>query len=160
MTAYETSARINERLQTIGPVIEAMLGDLKNELRRVYSIMERKGLIDPPPKSLQGIPITIEFVSLLALAAKAAATGGIERLSAYVGNLVAVYPEIKFDFDASESVREMGDLLGVPPKVVRGMKEARPFRRKRRNRRSKPRRWRPCSMALKRRILVRRPPKL
>lgn len=124
MTAYETSQRINERLQIIGPVIEGMLNDLKDELKRVFGIMRRKGLIDPPPDSLKGVPLQFEFVSLLALAAKAAATGGIERLAAFVGNLSAAFPEVRYSFDAPESVREMGDLLGAPQKVVRGKKES------------------------------------
>lgn len=124
ITAYQSAAIVNERLQVIGPVIEGMLGDLKDELKRVYSICQRKGLIDPPPKSLHGVPLTIEFVSLLALAAKAAATGGIERLFQFAGNLVEAYPEIKFVVDAQQGIREMADLLGVPKKIVRGQKES------------------------------------
>lgn len=124
MTAYETAQRVNERLQIIGPVVENMLGDLKDELKRVYSIMKRRGLIDEPPDSLKGVPLSIEFVSLLAMAAKAQATGSIERLAAFVGNLSQEYPEVKYTYDAQESVREMGDLLGAPKKVIRGQQES------------------------------------
>lgn len=124
ITAYQSAAIVNERLQVIGPVIEGMLGDLKDDLKRVYNIMQRKGMIDPPPDSLKGVPLSIEFVSLLALAAKAAATGGIERLFAFAGNLAEAFPETKYTLDADEGLRTMGDLLGVPKKIVRGQKES------------------------------------
>jgi hypothetical protein len=66
------------------------------------------------------MPLDIEFVSMLALAQKAAATGGLERLAALVGNMVAVYPEVKDNVDADAFIREFNDLLGNPQKVLRG----------------------------------------
>ena len=122
MTAYETAQRVNERLQIIGPVIENMLGDLRDELKRVYGIMERRNLIDPKPDSLKNVPIHIDFVSMLALAAKAAATGGIERLAGFIGNLVAVFPEAKDNFDVDEAINTMAEMLGTPLKILRDKK--------------------------------------
>lgn len=121
MTAYEVAQKIQEKLQVLGPVIEGLIAEsLKPKLKRIFSILKRKGLIPPAPDSLKGMPLDIEFVSMLALAQKAAATGGIERIAQFVGNLVAVFPEAKDNLDVDTTIREMNDLLGNPQKILFG----------------------------------------
>lgn len=124
MTAYEVAQKVQEKLQVLGPVIEGLLSEsLKPKLKRVFAIAKRRGFIDPPPKSLQGVPLDIQFVSMLALAQKAAATGGLERMAALIGNMVAVFPEAKDKLDADAFIDEMNDLLGNPQKIIRGAKQ-------------------------------------
>lgn len=121
MTAYEVAAKLNEKLQVIGPIIESLLSEsLKPKLKRVYNILLRKGMIAPKPDSIKNIPLDLEFVSMLALAQKAAATGGIERLFAFVGGLETFFPQAKDNVDPDEAIREMNELLGNPSKIVRG----------------------------------------
>lgn len=121
MTAYEVAQKVQEKLQVLGPVIEGLLSDsLKPRLKRVFGILKRKGIIPPPPDSLKGMPLDVQFVSMLALAQKAAATGGIERIAAFIGNLVPVYPEAKDKMDVDATIDEMNDLLGNPQKIIRG----------------------------------------
>lgn len=120
-TAYEVAQKMQEKLQVIGPVIEGLLNEsLKPKLRSVFNILKRKGMIPPPPDSLKGQPLGIEFVSMLVLAAKAAATGGIERLVSFVGNMAPVFPGVTDNLDPDETVREMNMLLGNPSKIIRG----------------------------------------
>lgn len=119
MTAYEVAQKMQEKLQVLGPVIEGMLGVLKMKLKRIYGILQRKGFIDPVPQGLRGVPLDINFISMLALAQKAAATGGLERLAALVGNLVPVYPEAKDLMDVDAYIRVMNDLLGNQQKIIR-----------------------------------------
>lgn len=124
MTAYEVAQKMQEKLQVLGPVIESLLTDsLKPKLKRIYAIMKRKGMIDPVPPSLENVPLDIEFVSMLALAQKGAATGGIERLMGLVGNMSAIYPTVKDIVDTDTIVREYNDLLGNPQKIIRGPEE-------------------------------------
>lgn len=121
MTAYEVAQKMQEKLQVLGPVIEGLLSEsLKPKLKRIFSILQRKGMIPPPPPSLQNVPIDVEFVSMLALAQKAAATGGLERLVALIGNMVAVFPTVKDNMDADTFIREFNDLLGNPQKILFG----------------------------------------
>lgn len=124
MTAYEVAQKIQEKLQVLGPVIESLLAEsLKPKLRRIFNIMKRRNMIDPPPDSLKGIPLDIEFVSMLALAQKGAATGGIERLMTLVGSLTGVYPQAKDNINPDALVREYNDLLGNPQKILFGPEE-------------------------------------
>lgn len=121
MTAYEVAQKIQEKLQVLGPVIESLLSEsLKPKLKRIFNILKRKGMIDPPPPSLQGIPLDIEFVSMLALAQKGAATGGIERLLQIIGSVEPFFPQAKDNLDIDATIREYNDLLGNPQKVLNG----------------------------------------
>jgi hypothetical protein len=119
MTAYETAQRVQERLQLVGPIIDNMLGEsLKPKLMRIYKIAQRKGMLPPPPDSMKGIPLDLTFVSLLALAQKAASTGGIERIAAFVGSLAAVRPDAADNLNIDEAISEMNMLLGNPHKIL------------------------------------------
>lgn len=121
MTAYEVAQKVQEKLQVLGPVIENLISEsLKPKLKRIFGIMQRKGMLPPVPDSMKGVPLDIEFISMLALAQKASATGGLERLAALIGNLVAVYPNIKYIMDEDAYVREFNDLLANPEKILRG----------------------------------------
>ena len=124
MTAYEVAQKMQEKLQVLGPVIEGLLTEsLKPKLKRVYSIMLRKGLIPPMPDSLKNVPIDVQFVSILALAQKAAATGGLERIAGLIGNMVAVFPEAKDLLDSDAYIREMNNLLGNAHKILHSPEE-------------------------------------
>ena len=132
MTAYETAQRAQERLQIIGPVIENLLNEsLKPKLKIIYSLMSRKGMFPPAPQSMRGIPLDLQFVSILALAQKAAATGGIERLTAFIGNLVAVNPQALDNLDVDSTIEEMNELLGNPNKILRGAPDVAKIRQNR-----------------------------
>lgn len=119
MTAYETAQRVQERLQLVGPIIDNMLGEsLKPKLMRVYKIANRKGMLPPPPDSMKGVPLDLTFISLLALAQKAASTGGIERIASFIGGLQAVNPNAMDNFNVDEAISEMNTLLGNPQKIL------------------------------------------
>ena len=120
-TAYEVAQKVQEKLQVIGPVIENILAEsLKPKLKRIFAILQRKGIISPLPPSLKGVALDVEFVSMLALAQRAASTGGMERLIALVGNMVGVYPNVKDNLDPDKFLTEMNDLLGNPQHILRG----------------------------------------
>lgn len=118
-TATEIQARRAEAMQVLGPVVENIISEnLRPKLKRVYSIMQRKKLIDPMPKSLQGLPLGFDFVSTLALAQKAAAIGSMERMAALVGNLVPVFPEAKDKFNVDDYIDEASAMLGTPATII------------------------------------------
>lgn len=118
MTAYEVAQRQQEKMQVLGPVIERMQNEaLSPAIQRVFAIMQRKGMFPPLPAKMRNIPLQIEYISMLAQAQKAAATAGIERVVALVGNMAAVNPEVLDNIDSDEVIREFGDMLNVPHRI-------------------------------------------
>lgn len=119
MTAFEVAQRQQEKLQVLGPVIERFQNEGAGPaIRRVLSIMARKKLLPPMPRSLIGIPMKIEYVSLLALAQKAVKTAGTERI---VGVTIKVAqsgrPEVMDLINWDETIREYGEDLAVSHKT-------------------------------------------
>lgn len=118
-TATEIQARRAEAMQVLGPVVENIITEnLRPKLKRVFSIMRRKNLIDPMPKSLQGLPLGFDFVSTLALAQKAASIGAMERMASLIGNLVPVFPDAAYKFNVNEYINEAGAMLGTPATIL------------------------------------------
>lgn len=124
-TATEIDARREEKLVLLGPVIERLQNEgLSPRIRRHVAIMDRKGLLPPVPPSLRGVPVEIEYVSMLAIAQRAAATAGIERTVGFAGSLAAgqqgrpgVAPEVLDNFDFDEMIRLYGDLIGASQRI-------------------------------------------
>lgn len=123
-TAYETAQMVVEKLSVAGPVIENIITEsLKPKLKRIYGIMKRKNMIPEAPASMKNVPIDIQFVSMLALASKASATGGLERLAGMIGNLSAVYPEARDSLNVDNFIAKMSELLDNPQTILRSPEE-------------------------------------
>lgn len=123
-TAYEVAQLMQERLQVLGPVIENVITEsLKPRLKRIFGIMKRKNMLPSPPESMKNTILDIEFVSMLALAQKATATGGLERLVALIGNMSAVYPEARDMLNVDALIQKMSELLDNPQNVLRSAEE-------------------------------------
>ncbi len=123
-TAYETAQILVEKLTQAGPVIENILTEsLKPKLKRIFSIMQRKKMLPPMPDSMKGTSLQIEFISILALAQKGAATGGLERLLALLGNAVAVFPEAKDSLNIDNFIKTFNELLDNPQSILYGPDE-------------------------------------
>lgn len=129
-TATEINQRVAEAMQVLGPVIEGLLNVLKEKLKRIYGIMQRRGFIDEMPDSLKSQPLQIEFVSSLAVAQRAAATGSMERLVALIGSMAEVFPQVKDNLDADTYIRRMSDMLGDPQTILFGPEQVAATRQK------------------------------
>lgn len=131
-TATEIQAKLVEKMNVLGPVIEGLLSEsLQPKLQRIFSILKRTGMIPPPPKSLQNVPLDIQFVSLLALAQKAASTGGIEALVKMAGEIAQIKPDVVDNLNGDDILSEYNDLLGnkqkilLDPQIVSGIRKQR-----------------------------------
>lgn len=119
-TATEIDARREEKLIQLGPVIERFENEVLDPIiDRVFTIMTRRGLLPPAPPEIQGQPLNIQYVSMLAEAQRAASTAAIERLLALVGNLAGVDPDALDNVDVDEAIDYYADALGVPPNIIR-----------------------------------------
>lgn len=120
MTATEVVERQSEKLLQLGPVMETIDDELLDPLmRRTFSILQAQGLVPPPPKELQGMELRVEYTSIMAQAQKLLGTTAIERLTSFVGNIVAVKPDVMDKIDTDQLIDEYSVMLSVPPSVVR-----------------------------------------
>lgn len=116
---FEIAERKEEKLLALGPVLENIYNaQLAPVIDRTYAILERRGELPPPPPELQDQELQVEYISMLAQAQKAVATGSIERVASFIGNLAAVKPDILDKFDADEAVDQYTDMLGAPPSII------------------------------------------
>lgn len=123
MTAYEVAQRQQEKLQVLGPVIERLQNEaLGPAIKRVFRILERKGRLPPLPESLQGNKLGIEYVGMLSIAQRAAATAGLERFAGTMGSMQASDPNVADVWDKDEWAMEYAENLFLPKRIIRDPK--------------------------------------
>jgi len=119
MTATEVAERHEEKLLMLGPVLERMNDELLNPLvEGAFHRALAAGMIPPPPPEMHGMPLDIEYVSMLAQAQRAIGSNSIDR---FVGNLGAVAqfkPQVLDKFDEDEWADAYSDMLGVDPALI------------------------------------------
>lgn len=119
-TATEIDARREEKLIQLGPVIERFENEVLDPIiERVFAIMSRRGLLPPPPQSIEGEEINVQYISMLAEAQRAARTTGTERVLSLAGNLAGVDPSIMDPLDTDELLYDYADSLNVTPRGIR-----------------------------------------
>lgn len=119
-TATEIRVRQEEKLLVLGPMLERLQVELLDPLiDRCFKLMLAAGQIPEPPPELQGADLKVEYISLLAQSQQAIATGAIERMAGFVGNLAGANPEVLDKVDFDQTVDEYGEALGVPPRMIR-----------------------------------------
>lgn len=120
MTAREVVERHEEKMVILGPVTGRLNRELHRPLvDRAFGIMLRRGLVSPPPPELSGMPLKVEFISIMSQAQKAINKTNIEQFSGYVGSMMEAIPSIVDKLDADQSVDEYAEAINLPPSVVR-----------------------------------------
>lgn len=133
MTAYEVAQRKEEKMLMLGPVVERNNDELLDPLIALtFSVLYQESVpywqgllpgtppLPPPPEELEGVPVRVEFISVLAQAQKGQSVGTIERAIQFTGSLMAAgFPEAgdKLDFDAAQD--EYYEAIGAPPTILR-----------------------------------------
>ena len=119
-TATEAQYIRDEQLLLLGPVIERTENEGLDEIiERTFAIMARRGMFPPAPAEIQGAAISIQYISILAEAQRAASTAAIERIWQFAGGLAGVVPNILDNLDGDISIDRYADLLNVDPEIVR-----------------------------------------
>ena len=119
MTAREIEERHQEKVLVLGPMMEQQNDDLFDPLiDRTFNIMLRRGMFPPPPEELQGLPLRVEYTSVMAQSQKLIGIGGIERFVGFVGNLAQMRPDALDKADIDQAIDEYGDMLGIPSKII------------------------------------------
>lgn len=123
-SATEIDARREEKLVLLGSVLERFENEaLDPAINRIYAIMQRRGLLPDPPEGLEGAPIEIQYVSILAVAQRALAAAPTERWIGLIGNIAGVKPEVLEIPDWDELIRSYGLAIGVDAKNMKSREE-------------------------------------
>lgn len=108
-----------EKLLMLGPVLERLNDEFLDPLiDRTFSIMSKKNLLPPPPDVMQGIPLGIEYISVMAQAQKSIGLGSLERFVGFVGGLAQAKLEALDKINVDQAIDSYADMSGVSPTVV------------------------------------------
>jgi hypothetical protein len=119
MTATEVTERSTEKMVILGPVLDRLFSDLLDPLiDRTFFLMWDAGRIPPPPQELAGMPLRVEYVSIMAAQQRAAGLGAIHQLVAFVGEVAKIDQRVLVKFDAVEAVEEYANMVGTPAKLI------------------------------------------
>jgi hypothetical protein len=120
MTAREVEERHSEKVLILGPVMERDNDELFDPLiERTFGIAMRRGLIPPPPESLQGQTLKIEYTSILAQAQKLLGTANVEKVGQFIGFCAGMDPKAMDKFDSDEAIDTYADMHGINPNIIR-----------------------------------------
>ena len=132
ITAREVDEKAEEKLSLLGPALTRMNGELYiPAIDRIFAISLRAGRYPPPPPELQGMPLKVEFISILHQAQRRVQTQGIERTAGFVITLMDAYPEAADKLNVDEMVEEYGEAMAIPPKLLRSQEEVQARREER-----------------------------
>lgn len=119
ITAREIQERHEEKLLMLGPVLERLNDELLDPLiDRTFNIMLKFGMIPPPPKELQGMDMSVEYISVMAQAMKMVGISSIERTMQFAGQMAQANPQVLDKIDFDQAIDEYSAMLGAPPSLI------------------------------------------
>ena len=125
ITAREVAERHEEKLLMVGPVLERLHTELLDPLiSRTFNILQRNGVLPPPPQELVMAELSVDYISILAQAQKMVGLGATERTIGFAANLAQVWPEARFKVDAQQAVDQYAADAGADPRIIRPDDEA------------------------------------
>lgn len=118
-TATEIAEKHEEKMLMLGPVLENLHHEeLRPRVEMTFQRIIEVGMVPPPPPELEGQELDIEFVSVLAQAQRAIATGGIDKFVFSLGEIQQLKPSVLDKFDADKWVDTYSQMIGVPPELI------------------------------------------
>lgn len=108
-----------EKLLMLGPVLERLNDEALNPLiDRAFSLMVRKNMIPKPPEVMQGMPLRIEYISVMAQAQKSIGLSSLTQAVGFIGQLAQVKPEALDKLNIDEAIDSYAEMSGVSPTVI------------------------------------------
>ena len=103
----------------LGPVLERLHNELLDPLIDLtFSRMVDNNLIPEAPPELQGMELSVEFVSMLAQAQRAIGTNSVDRYTNTMGAIAQMKPDVLDKFDSDAWADAYGDMLGIDPQLI------------------------------------------
>ena len=120
----ELSKRDLERLQSLGPFVALFENEVATPaIQRVLSIMDRRKMLPPRPKSLQGMPLNVKYDSIIRQAQRAAQTVAMKDALSTAGAMSAAakaagVPDPLRIFKLDTALRKYCDLSNFPVEAL------------------------------------------
>ena len=113
--------RNEERLLQLGPVLEHIQVDFLDPLiDRAFNQAQKAGILPPPPDEIVNTDLRIKYISTLAMAQRAVATQGIDRVAAFAISLTqGGFTGAAIKFNDEQAVDEYARAIGIPPSIIR-----------------------------------------
>jgi len=119
ITATEVTEQHQEKMLMLGPVVTRDNDDVLDPLHnRILHIGIRNKKLPPPPDTLMGKRIKIEYISIMAQAQKLLGTAASERFASFVGSLSAAVPAVLDLPNWDKIVKNYAEMLGVSPDEI------------------------------------------
>lgn len=108
-----------EKLLMLGPVLERLNDECLNPLiDRAFSMMARKNMLPQPPEVMQGMPLRVEYISVMAQAQKSIGLSSLANTVQFIGQLAAVKPEALDKLNVDQAIDTFSDMSGVSATVI------------------------------------------
>ncbi|MDF1565791.1 MAG: portal protein [Deltaproteobacteria bacterium] len=132
LTAREVAERHQEKLLQLGGVVERLNDELLDPLvDRVFDIMLRSGELPPAPPELEGMPLQVEYLSIVTQAQRMVGYSGVQEfLNAALG-LAGADSTVADRVDLDAAISIIAEMLGVPPAIVRSLEAVEQIRQQR-----------------------------
>lgn len=132
MTAREVEERHEEKLVMLGPVLTQVNQDMLDPLIEIaYAEGLERGEFGQPPPEIQGEPLKIEYISIMAQAQKAVGVAAIQDTVMFIGQLAQFSPEALDNLDIDQTVEEFVEARGTPPRMTRSQDQVLAMRKAR-----------------------------
>lgn len=124
MTATEVTARTQEKLQQLGPVVQNIQNEfLDGIIERIYNTLDRAGKFPEIPPELQeeldGEDLAIEYIAPLAQAQRMSGLVNIEQALSFLAQVAQLDPTVIDIVDMKATVKEYYKNLSVPAVMSR-----------------------------------------
>lgn len=126
VSVEEIREKSSERMAMVAPALGQLDFDQNSKLiLNAMHILEAQGKMPVKPQELEGEQNTIEYVSILAQAAKASQMNGAERGANFLTSFAQSVgkPEIISIIDEEKYARKYLEYVGVDPELIRGEDE-------------------------------------
>ena len=132
ITAREIDERSEEKLIALGPVLENDQGEEQGPLIDIaFALAMENGLFGELPPDMEGMDISVEYISIIAQAQKSIGVVAKDRLLGTVGAIAQLKPEITDKIDYDKMIDEYSLDLGVSADLIVGNDKVAFIRKKR-----------------------------
>lgn len=132
ITATEVNEIHEEKLLALGPVLEQLNGDVLDPLIDLtFSYMVKQRLVPPAPPEMHGMPLRVEYTSIMAQAQKLLGISSTERFTGWLTSIINVIPNAADCVNGDEMVLDYGDKTSIAPKALRSPEEIQQIRAQR-----------------------------